>query len=452
MEPLEPPFVFFSYASPDRDRVRPVYDLLSANGVGVWMDVERILPGQHWDSEIRGALEAAAAVVVFISRNSVDRTGYVQRELRMVVDKLHERPDHRIYAIPVALDPGVAIPDPLKHLHFLALASAGYQDQLLDAIHAALGSAERAREVAQIKTEVQWRFDSCTEAWEGLPGYDVEVTWPIYRSETYPLVSQISDAIRSELQMMVARERSAKLGQLPEHFSFAQRASQRTDLLRVTCGDPVIKGRVLSQQLEIYTYGGGAIHGNYGFGSWVFVLDPLVRIERLAVVFQDPDAGLALLQAEARARLKVALAQLEQSRVSEAGPPSSEETVPVCVPGPWVGEEGRPAGAEDPRVREEELCVGEERPFEDDLLVYGTADWDAFAHFGFAEDGLLLLFPPYQVAPYYTGSHSVVVPYKSIFPLLRRPYADALGLSWMDFEEPAPWNPADDAWLDELDL
>ncbi|HST60285.1 MAG TPA: TIR domain-containing protein [Longimicrobium sp.] len=442
---MEPPFVFLSYASPDRDRVLRVHHFLLENGVGVWMDIERILPGQHWESEIRRALDAAVAVIVFISQNSVDRTGYVQRELRMVVDKLHERPDHRIYAIPVTLDPGVTIPDALKRLHCLVLADAGGQDQLLKAVHAALGKVERTREAAQVNAGVDWRFDSYKEDWEGLPGYDVEVTWPIYRSETYPLVSQISDAIQSEVRMMVARERSTKLHQWPEHFSFGQRASQRTDLLRVTCVAPVIKDRVLSQQLEIYTYGGGAIHGNYGFSSWVFVMEPLVRIERLAVIFQDPDAGLALLQAEARARLRAEFDR-EQSPGSEEGLSSSEETAPVgglwvseqavlvCDEAPWDSEEVLPVSEEDP------LAV-EKGPLGYDPLAHGTADWDAFAHFGFTEDGLLLLFPPYQVAPYYTGSHSVVVPYASIYPFLRRVYADALGLASIDFEQPVPLDP-----------
>jgi hypothetical protein len=406
MEPLEPPFVFLSYASPDRDRVFPVYDFLSANGVSVWMDVKRILPGQHWDSEIRSALEAAAAVVVFISRNSVDRAGYAQSELRMVVEKLNERPDHHIYAVPAVLDPGVSIPDALKPLHYVTLAGHGDQALLLQAIHKALGNVEQTREAAQTEAEVKWTFGSMKEAWEGVPGYEVEVTWPVYESTRYPLVSQISDAIRSTLQLMVARERAVKLHQMPEIFSFGQRASQRTELLRVTCEDPVIKGYVLSQQLEIYTYGGGAAHGNYGFSSWVFVLDPLVRIARLSAVFAETDAALATLQAEVRPLL---LAKLEQHEEREV---SNEERLH------WL--EG---------------------------IEAGTADWDAFANFGFTETGLLLLFPPYQVAPYSAGSLWVEVAYKSIFPLLRRPYTDALGLSWIDFEEPVSRE-----WPDEFDF
>jgi TIR domain-containing protein/uncharacterized protein DUF3298 len=404
MQTLESSFVFLSYASPDRDRVLAIYDFLSANGVGVWMDARRILPGQNWEFEIRRALDAAAAVVVFISQNSVDRTGYVQRELRMVIDKLHERPVHRIYAVPVILNPEVPVPDALKHLHCLTLAGPHDQASLLQAVRTALGKVEQTREVAQMEAEIEWTFGSWKEAWDGVPGYEAEISWPIYRSIKYPLVSQIGDAIRSEVQLMLAQERAVKLHQLPDLFSFSQAAFSRTNALSVTCENPLVKHNVLSQQLDIYWYGAGAVHGNYGFSSWVFVLDPLVRIERLATVFKDADAALATIQTEARARL---LAELEQ--------------------------------------REEKAVADEDRLVWTEGIVSGTADWDAFGNFGFADSGLVLLFPPYQVASYASGSLSVLIPYDSIFPLLHRPYADALGLSWMDYEKPMQWE-----WTGEL--
>lgn len=403
MQPLKSPFVFLSYASPDRDQVLPVYDFLAANGIHLWMDVKRILPGQHWESEIKGALEAAAAVVVFISHNSVDRTGFVQRELKIVFDKLDERPAHRIYAVPAVLDPGAPVPERLKHLQYVTLTGHEGHDLLLQAINTALGAMERTREVAQMTAEVGWRFGSWKEAWQGQPGYEAEITWPIYHSTRYPMAIQISDAIRSDLHLMVAGERAVKLDQLPEIFSFGKDEVLRTNALRVRCEAPVIKNRVLSQQLEIYWYGAGAIHGNYGFSSWVFVLDPLVRISHLSSVFTDVDAALSVLQAEA---LPLLLAQREQ--------------------------------------HEDREVTDEERGHWKDSIVSGTADWTAFGNFGFTDQGLQLLFQPYQVAPYSAGSLSVQVPYASFFPLLRRPYADALGLSWIDFEEPVHWGSLED--------
>lgn len=403
MHTLESPFVFLSYASPDRERVLEVHDFLIASGVSVWMDKSRILPGQDWELEIKRALDTAAAVVIFISVNSVDRTGYVQRELRMVIDKLAERPDHRIYAVPVMLDPDVPMPDQLKRLHCLTLASPRDQASLLQAVHAALGKAEQTREAAQTEAEIEWTFGSWKEAWDGLPGYDAEISWPIYRSTTYPMVSQIGDAIRSELQLSLARERAVKLHQDTGMCSFGQSAVFRTNTLRVRCESPAVKHRVLTQQLDIYWYGAGAVHGHYGFSSWVFVLDPLVRIERLPTIFKDPDAALVALQADVRPRL---LAEIEDKE-------------------------------DDPVTDTDRLSWAAN-------IEAGTADWDAFGYFGFTDSGMMLLFPPYQVASYAQGSFSVVVPYKAIFSLLHRAYADALGLSQIDFE------PLEGDWPEDL--
>jgi hypothetical protein len=52
--------VFISYASPDRARVTPYCDRLESRGISVWMDYKRVKSGQHWDFEIRRALDKAA--------------------------------------------------------------------------------------------------------------------------------------------------------------------------------------------------------------------------------------------------------------------------------------------------------------------------------------------------------------------------------------------------------
>src|SRR5258706_13604580 len=82
--------IFISYASPDRERIVPYYDSLNARGYDVWMDYRRLKPGQSWDFEIRRALNRAALIIVFVSNNSIDRRGYVQREIKITLDKAME--------------------------------------------------------------------------------------------------------------------------------------------------------------------------------------------------------------------------------------------------------------------------------------------------------------------------------------------------------------------------
>lgn len=62
--------IFLSYASDDRERVRPLVAALEAEGLSVWWDRE-LHPGPSFDLEIERQIEAARCVVVVWSEHSV---------------------------------------------------------------------------------------------------------------------------------------------------------------------------------------------------------------------------------------------------------------------------------------------------------------------------------------------------------------------------------------------
>lgn len=97
--------VFLCHASEDKPVVYRLYELLVVERwVDPWLDKEKLLPGQDWDLEIEKAVEAADAVIVFLSKNSVTKEGYVQKELRKVLDVADEKPEGTIFIIPLRLD------------------------------------------------------------------------------------------------------------------------------------------------------------------------------------------------------------------------------------------------------------------------------------------------------------------------------------------------------------
>jgi adenylate cyclase len=63
--------VFLSYARQDRDRIAPLVRALEARGLEVWWD-SRITGGAEFTREIEAQLEAAGAVLVAWSRNSIE--------------------------------------------------------------------------------------------------------------------------------------------------------------------------------------------------------------------------------------------------------------------------------------------------------------------------------------------------------------------------------------------
>ncbi len=97
--------VFLCHASQDNSVVDDLHTRLLAEGwIDPWLDKEKLLPGQDWDVEIEKAVETADAVIVCLSNNSITKAGYVQKELRFVLDISDEKPEGAIFVIPVRLD------------------------------------------------------------------------------------------------------------------------------------------------------------------------------------------------------------------------------------------------------------------------------------------------------------------------------------------------------------
>lgn len=97
--------VFLCHASQDKRTVRELYNALKAEDwIDPWLDEEKISFGQHWATAIEEALDSADVVLIFLSRNSVHKEGFVQRELNYAWDLSLEKPHEVIFLIPVRLD------------------------------------------------------------------------------------------------------------------------------------------------------------------------------------------------------------------------------------------------------------------------------------------------------------------------------------------------------------
>ena len=97
--------VFLCHSSTDKPMVRELYHHLDAEGwIDTWLDEEKLFPGEDWNYEIEKAVEKADVIVVFLTRTSVTKEGYVQREIRMVLDLAQYKPDGTVYIIPLRLE------------------------------------------------------------------------------------------------------------------------------------------------------------------------------------------------------------------------------------------------------------------------------------------------------------------------------------------------------------
>jgi len=97
--------VFLCHSSNDKPIVRELYQKLRAEGwIQPWLDEEELYPGQDWNLEIEMAVEAADAILICLSSNSITKEGYIQREIRTVLDYAEYKPEGTLYVIPIRLE------------------------------------------------------------------------------------------------------------------------------------------------------------------------------------------------------------------------------------------------------------------------------------------------------------------------------------------------------------
>ena len=105
--------VFISYASEDLDKIEELAVKLEHDNFMVWLDKDTLLPGDDWKTKIEEGIENSDYVLVFLSKTSIAKTGYVQKELKYALEQWELRPEGKRYIIPILLEEC----DPPRKLH-----------------------------------------------------------------------------------------------------------------------------------------------------------------------------------------------------------------------------------------------------------------------------------------------------------------------------------------------
>jgi hypothetical protein len=103
-DPETQPTVFLAYAVEDLATARRLSDALEAAGCSVWLDKDRLMPGQHWTRSIERAISDADAFVACFSQNSIVKRGHFQSELRHAIECGRRRPLDDVFLLPVRLE------------------------------------------------------------------------------------------------------------------------------------------------------------------------------------------------------------------------------------------------------------------------------------------------------------------------------------------------------------
>ncbi len=162
--------VFLCHASQDKPAVRELCQRLVAEGwIEPWLDEKKLLPGQDWRTAIEEAVESADNIIICLSNTSVNKDGFIQKEMRYAREIALEKADETIFLIPLRLEE-CEVPRGLRFLqwvdYFGEKKEQSYGD-LLESLHLNYErklrfiAEERARaeEAARRQAEEQARLE-----------------------------------------------------------------------------------------------------------------------------------------------------------------------------------------------------------------------------------------------------------------------------------------------------
>lgn len=151
--------IFISYASEDKEIVEQIYNSLANEGITIWMDKKNLVPGQNWRIEIEKAISFSDIFLACLSNNSVDKQGYVQKELKTALDFADQKPEGAIFIIPIRLDE-CEVPYRLKEIQWINYREKNSIEKLVSAINYAPGIEKLEVPEKKVPSQKQAASDS----------------------------------------------------------------------------------------------------------------------------------------------------------------------------------------------------------------------------------------------------------------------------------------------------
>lgn len=84
--------IFLSYGREDATHAQRLFAELSAYGADVWFDKNQLAAGSQWEATIEKAIHGCRYFITLLSTRSVDRRGFVNREISTALKILDEFP------------------------------------------------------------------------------------------------------------------------------------------------------------------------------------------------------------------------------------------------------------------------------------------------------------------------------------------------------------------------
>lgn len=96
--------VFIAYGREDAASAQRLQKDLAKVGYKVWLDRESLVAGQNWRQTIGEAIRSARYFIALLSSRSINRRGFLNKEIAEALQILEEFPKSAVFLVPARLD------------------------------------------------------------------------------------------------------------------------------------------------------------------------------------------------------------------------------------------------------------------------------------------------------------------------------------------------------------
>ncbi len=358
--------VFISYAKEDKSTAEKLFDFLTLYRYEPWLDKKKLLPGQDWNTEIRLALKTADFIVLLLSKTSVAKRGFVQREFKLALEYCEEKLDSDIYIIPCKID-DCEVPDKLSKFQWAELNSPDSFELILGSLNLQRKKYEDSERL-KIAANTTFKFNEIEikKIVGDKPKSNIDIVYPKFvdvNNEDLRLLNTYIEyiAFKSYNGFILPFGEDLFDDNSNDEYEFPDNE------LRLNYKIELITKNLISYTFFTYSYTGGA-HGHYWTSGYNYRLNPLIEFD-LETLLDNNSETLKSLQLLCKEKL------LKKAK--------------------------------------EEFNIEHEA----DFFLYDNPlepNWETFKNFYLKQDSIVIIFGPYEVAAYAYGQHEVVINFEEI--------------------------------------
>ena len=357
--------VFISYAKEDFKFAKRLFDFLKLNHFSPWLDKECLMPGQNWDFEINKELRKADFIILLISKTSIKKRGYIQKEYKLALKFYEEKLEDDIYLLPLKID-NCEVPFGFEKFQWHELNGSYDFYKILDSLNYQRKKIELDNnQIYNPETDFEYQEKKIIKEIGLNPKKNIEIHYPQFSNTINEDLLLINSSIENKVLSIYSNFISPFPRSLTDTEEHNDEYIERDYELIIKYNFEVITEEIICLTIFTSIYTGGA-HGNYWTLGLNYRLNPFMNIS-LKDIFKENDESLKSLTRLIKNEIKV--------------------------------------------YANDKLGI---KNVSDFYLNPLKNNWDEIGNITISKEGLIFIFHIYQITAYALGEHKILLKYKDL--------------------------------------